>query len=85
MNEPKTRREAREQRTAQEEAARTRDKKRVAVEREYARTATKHPEKVQRFDEQTYRKVSGLKQKLNWAIGITCFLIAFVIFVLFVF
>ncbi|MCI1283111.1 hypothetical protein [Lacticaseibacillus songhuajiangensis] len=85
MNEPKTRREAREQRAAQEEAARNRDKKRVDVEREYARSEAKHPEKLQRFDEQTYRKVNGLKQKLNWAIGITIVLIILVAVVLFVF
>ncbi|WDF81660.1 hypothetical protein PQ472_06910 [Lacticaseibacillus pabuli] len=83
MAEPMTRKEAREQRANQEKDAKQRDEKRVAVEREYARSEeTKHPEKIQRFDETDYRKVTGLKQKLNWAIGITIVLIVIVMFVL---
>lgn len=83
MAEPMTRKEAREQRATQEKEAKERDEKRVQVERDYARSEeTKHPEKIQRFDETDYRKVTGLKQKLNWAIGITVFLIVIVFLVL---
>lgn len=83
MAEPMTRKEYRmQQERAQQEAA-ERDKKRVAVEREYALENAKHPEKTQRFDEVQYRKVSGLKSKLNWAIGIEIVLIIIVALVLF--
>lgn len=78
-----TRKEYREQQEQAERDAAARDKKRVAVEREYARETTKHPEKTQRFDEVKYRKVSGLKSKLNWAIGIEVVLIVIVALVLF--
>ncbi|WP_155285910.1 hypothetical protein [Lacticaseibacillus zhaodongensis] len=83
MKEPQTRKEYREQQKREQEEAAERDKKRVEVEREYARDESKHPEKIQRFDEQTYHKVSGLKQKLNWAIGIVIVLIVLVYLVLF--
>ncbi len=83
MKEPTTRKEVREQQERAAQEAGERDKKRVAVEREYAREQTKHPEKAQRFDEVQYRKVSGLKQKLNWAIGIEVVLLIIVALVLF--
>ncbi|KRM54754.1 hypothetical protein [Lacticaseibacillus sharpeae] len=83
MAEQMTRKQYRMQQEQAEQEAAARDKKRVAVEREYARETAKHPEKTQRFDEVSYRKVSGLKSKLNWAIGIEVILLIIVALVLF--
>lgn len=83
MAEQLTRKAYRQEQERKQQEAQQRDKKRVAVEREYARGAAKHPEKTQRFDEVQYRKVSGLKAKLNWAIGIEMVLIIIVALVLF--
>lgn len=83
MAEEMSRKALREAKAKAAREAKMRDEQRVAVERDYARGAEKHPEKVQRFDEQTYYKQTGLKQKLNFAIGLTSVLIVIVMLVMF--
>lgn len=83
MAEEMSRKALREARAQEKKAAKQRDDARVAAEREYARGLEKHPEKKQVVDEQRYHKQTGLKQKLNWAIGLTIVLIVIVFLVMF--
>lgn len=83
-----TRKEHREQQKQAEQAAEARDAKRVATEREFAKSGRKEaaaPKAPHRgpFDEPTFKKVNSLKKKLNWAIGIVIFLLIVVAVVLF--
>ncbi|KRM87940.1 hypothetical protein [Lacticaseibacillus thailandensis] len=84
--EPQTRKEVREARERATATARERDRKRIAVERDYAReqavsrTAAKSQ---QRIDQEAYHKVSVLKAKLNWAIGTVVVMLIIVALVLF--
>lgn len=85
-DEPKTRKAYREAQKHSQSQASQRDKKRVQVERDYAREQRqKKRGKMQpngQFDDVTYKRVTGLKKKLNWAIGIVLVLIVIVFLVL---
>ncbi|WP_125707139.1 hypothetical protein [Lacticaseibacillus porcinae] len=85
-DEPKTRKAYREAQKHAQATASERDKKRVEVERDYAREQRKKKRgKMQpngQFDDITYKRVTGLKKKLNWAIGIVFVLIVIVFLVL---
>ena len=84
--EPKTRKAYREAQKHSQSQASQRDKKRVQVERDYARQQRQQKRtKIQpnsQFDEVTYKRVTGLKKKLNWAIGIVVVLLVIVFLVL---
>ena len=84
--EPKTRKAYREAQKHSQSQASQRDKKRVQVERDYARQQRQQKRsKIQpngQFAEVTYKRVTGLKKKLNWAIGIVVVLLVIVFLVL---
>lgn len=79
-----TRQAYRKQQEAEKKAAKRRDRKRVAVEAAYAKEQRSQPATT-RFDEATFKRVSNLKQRLNWAIGIVVVLLVVVAVVLFKF
>ena len=84
MAEVNTRKAYREAQQKKQQEARSREAKRIEVEKAYARQSRDKPEvKDARFDEITFRKVNSLKKRLNWAIGIVFGLIVIVFLVLY--
>ena len=83
--EPRTRKAYREAQQAAADQSDHRDRKRQAVERDYARQQRKKQRQQvgSPFDERTYQKVNSMKKKLNWAIGIVIILLIIVALVLF--
>lgn len=81
---PKTRKAYREAQKQAASGAESRDRKRQAVERDYAKQQRKasRARVGTEFDERTYKKVNSMKKKLNWAIGIVIFLLIVVALVM---